>query len=128
MLYSGWSLLATARGLPRGQRIAVTQPCLLQPDSPKIKRMVVTAIAEIADSDAETRRFLLKTHAIDADKDAAGLRDTLPYRRAARQCRRETDPRQSADFRSRWRTVCGTISAMPRSWPVSAGRRRYSVR
>ncbi len=77
MLYSGWSLLATARGLPHGQRIAVTQPFMLEPDSPKIKRMVVTDIAEIGNPDAETRRFLLKAYAIDADKDAAGLHDTF---------------------------------------------------
>jgi hypothetical protein len=77
MLYSGWSLLATARGLPRGQHVAVTQPFMLEPDSPNIKRMVVTDIAEIGSPDAETRRFLLKAYAIDADKDAAGLRDTF---------------------------------------------------
>lgn len=77
MLYSGWSLIATARGLPRGQHIAVTQPFMLEPDSPSVKRMVVTGIAEIGDPDAETRRFLLKAYAIDSDKDAAGLRDTF---------------------------------------------------
>ncbi len=77
MLYSGWSLLATARGLPRGQHIGVTQPFMLEPDSPSIKRMVVTDIAEIGSPDAETRRFLLKAYAIDADKDAASLRDTF---------------------------------------------------
>jgi len=75
MIYSGWSLLATAQGLPRGQHIAVTQPFLLEPDSPGIKRMLVTDIAEIGSPDAETRRFLLKAYAIDADKDGAGLHD-----------------------------------------------------
>lgn len=75
MIYSGWSLLATARGLPRGQRIGVTRPFLLEPDSPGIKRMLVTEIAEIGDPEAETRRFLLKAYAIDGDKEAAGLHD-----------------------------------------------------
>jgi hypothetical protein len=75
MIYSGWSLLATAQGLPRGQHIAVTQPFLLEPDSPAIKRMLVTRIAEIGSPDADTRRFLLKAYAIDADKEGAGLHD-----------------------------------------------------
>ena len=77
MLYSGWSLIATARGLPHGQRVAVTQPFMLEPDSPNIKRMVVTDIAEMGSPDADTRRFLLKAYAIDADKNAAGLHDTF---------------------------------------------------
>lgn len=77
LLYSGWSLIATARGLPRGQRIAVTQPFLIEPDSSAIKRMLVTDIAEISDPDADTRRFLLKAYAVDADKEAAGLHDSF---------------------------------------------------
>jgi DNA-directed RNA polymerase specialized sigma24 family protein len=77
MIYSGWSLIATTQGLPRGQRIAITQPFLLEPDSPGIKRMLVTDVAEISDPDAETRRFLLKAYAIDADKDGAGLHDSF---------------------------------------------------
>lgn len=77
MLYAGWSLLATASELPRGQHIAVTQPFLLQPDSPKVKRMLVTDIAEIGNPNAETRRFLLKAYAIDSDKEAPGLHDTF---------------------------------------------------
>ncbi|HTW54325.1 MAG TPA: hypothetical protein VME45_20725 [Stellaceae bacterium] len=75
MIYSGWSLLATAQGLPRGEHIGVSQPFLLEPDSPNVKRMLVTGIAEIGNSDAETRRFLLKAYAIDADKEGAGLHD-----------------------------------------------------
>jgi DNA-directed RNA polymerase specialized sigma24 family protein len=75
VIYSGWSLLATARDLPRGQRVSVTQPFLLEPDSPRVKRMLVTDIAEIGDPSADTRRFLLKAYAIDADRDAAGVRD-----------------------------------------------------
>jgi hypothetical protein len=77
MIYSGWSLLATAQGLPRGQRITVIQPFMLEPDSASVKRMVVTDIAEIGNPDAETRRFLLKAYAIDADKDGAGLRESF---------------------------------------------------
>jgi hypothetical protein len=77
MIYSGWSLLATAQGLPRGQRMTVVQPFLLQPDSSGIKRMVVTDIAEIGSPDADTRRFLLKAYAIDADKDGAGVHDSF---------------------------------------------------
>jgi len=75
MIYSGWSLLATAQGLPRGQHIGVTQPFFLEPDSPGVKRMLVTNIAEIGSPDAETRRFLLKAYAIDADKEGATLHD-----------------------------------------------------
>lgn len=74
-LYAGWSLLATARDLPAGQRVAVTEPFLLDPDNPAIKRMLVTGVAEIGDPNAPVRRFLLKAYAIDAGKDAAGLRD-----------------------------------------------------
>jgi len=77
VIYSGWSLLATARDLPRGQRVSVTQPFLLEPDSPHVKRMLVTDIAEIGDPNADTRRFLLKAYAIDADKDAASVRDSF---------------------------------------------------
>ena len=76
-LYAGWSLLATARGLPRGQRVSITQPFLLVPDASGIKRMLVTDIAEIGDPKAETRHFLLKAYAIDAENDAAGLHDTF---------------------------------------------------
>ncbi|HML10498.1 MAG TPA: hypothetical protein VK432_06520 [Stellaceae bacterium] len=77
MVYAGWSLLATAQGLPREQRVSINQPFLLEPDSPGIKRMLVTDIAEIGDPKAETRRFLLKAYAIDGDKDGAGLHDSF---------------------------------------------------
>lgn len=76
-LYAGWSLLAVAHDLPRGQRVAVTQPFLLEPDNPHTKRMLVTDIAEIGNPNAGTRRFLLKAYAIDADKDAAGLKESF---------------------------------------------------
>jgi len=74
-LYAGWSLLATVTHLPRGQRLDVAEPFLLEPDAPGIKRMLVIGLAEIGDPYAETRRFLLKAYAIDGEKDAAGLRD-----------------------------------------------------
>jgi DNA-directed RNA polymerase specialized sigma24 family protein len=76
-LYAGWSLLATAHNLPRGQRVSIPGPFLLEPDAAGIKRMLVVDIAEIGDPRAATRRFLLKAYAIDGDKDAAGLRDTF---------------------------------------------------
>ena len=76
-LYAGWSLLATARNLPPGQRIAITQPFLLEPDNAGVKRMLVTNIVEIGDPNAATRRFLLKAYAIDAESDAAGLRESF---------------------------------------------------
>ena len=76
-VYAGWSLLATARDLPRGQRISVAQPFLLEPDNADTKRMLVTDIAEIGSAEAETRRFLLKAYAIDADKNGAGVRDSF---------------------------------------------------
>ena len=74
-LYAGWSLIATARDLPAGQRIAVTEPVVLDPDKPALKRMLVTSLAEIGDPNAPVRRFLLKAYAIDATKDGAGLHD-----------------------------------------------------
>lgn len=76
-LYAGWSLLAIARNLPRGQRVTIAEPFLLEPDGADIKRMLVTDIAEIGDPNAETRRFLLKAYAIDAEKEAAGLHDSF---------------------------------------------------
>ena len=76
-LYAGWSLLATARDLPRGQRVGVAQPFVLEPDDAGTKRMLVTDIAEIGDPNASVRRFLLKAYAIDADREAAGLHDTF---------------------------------------------------
>jgi DNA-directed RNA polymerase specialized sigma24 family protein len=76
-LYAGWSLLATGRNLPRGQRLSISEPFVLQPDGQGIKRMVVTDIAEIGDPNAPVRHFLLKAYAIDAEADAAGLRDTF---------------------------------------------------
>jgi len=51
------------------------EPFLLQPDAATVKRMLVVDIAEIGNPDAETRRFLLKAYAIDADKEGAGWRD-----------------------------------------------------
>jgi DNA-directed RNA polymerase specialized sigma24 family protein len=76
-LYAGWSLLATAYHLPRGQRISITEPFILQPDRSGMKRMLVTDIAEIGDPLSETRRFLLKAYAIDAEAEASGLRDSF---------------------------------------------------
>jgi DNA-directed RNA polymerase specialized sigma24 family protein len=76
-LYAGWSLLATAHNLPRGQRVAIPGPFILEPDATGIRRMLVVDIAEIGDPKAATRRFLLKAYAIDGDKDAAGLHDTF---------------------------------------------------
>ncbi|HYM71854.1 MAG TPA: hypothetical protein VET89_02660 [Stellaceae bacterium] len=76
-LYAGWSLLATARGLPRGQRLDITEPFLLEPNAKGIKRMLVVGLVEIGDPDAETRRFLLKAYAIDGEGEAAGLRDSF---------------------------------------------------
>jgi DNA-directed RNA polymerase specialized sigma24 family protein len=76
-LYSGWSLLATAYHLSPDQRIAITQPFILQPDRSGIKRMLVTDVAEIGDPLAPTRRFLLKAYAIDAEAEAAGLHDSF---------------------------------------------------
>jgi hypothetical protein len=90
--------------------------------------MVVTAVAEIGDPDAETRRFLLKACAIDADKNAAGLRDTFHI----------GPPLDNADAKQvladpKLTLIDGALpvarfSAMPRPWPVSAGRRRYCAR
>jgi DNA-directed RNA polymerase specialized sigma24 family protein len=76
-LYAGWSLLAIGRDLPPGQRIAISQPFVLEPDRAGIKRMLVVDIAEIGDSRAATRRFLLKAYAIDGDKEAGGLHETF---------------------------------------------------
>jgi DNA-directed RNA polymerase specialized sigma24 family protein len=76
-LYSGWSLLATGRNLPRGQRIAIAEPIVLEPDNANGKRMLVVEIAEMGDPNAPVRHFLLKAYAIDAEKEAAGLRDSF---------------------------------------------------
>jgi DNA-directed RNA polymerase specialized sigma24 family protein len=76
-LYAGWSLLATAQNLPRGQRMAINEPFVLEPNNAGMRRMLVTNIAEIGDPNAPTRRFLLKAYAIDAEKEAAGLRDSF---------------------------------------------------
>jgi DNA-directed RNA polymerase specialized sigma24 family protein len=76
-LYAGWSLLATITNLPRGQRVSIPEPFLLEPDGNGVKRVLVVDIAEIGDPYAVTRRFLLKAYAIDAQHDAAGLRDSF---------------------------------------------------
>ncbi|HZK90784.1 MAG TPA: hypothetical protein VFC56_11605 [Stellaceae bacterium] len=76
-LYSGWSLLATGRNVPRGQPVAITEPFVLEPDNSGIKRMLVVDIVEIGDPNAATRHFLLKAYAIDGEKDAAGLHDSF---------------------------------------------------
>jgi DNA-directed RNA polymerase specialized sigma24 family protein len=76
-LYAGWSLIATGRNLPRGQRISINQPFLLEPDTAGMKRMLVTDIAEIGNPNVEPRHFLLKAYAIDASAEAAGLRDSF---------------------------------------------------
>lgn len=76
-LYAGWSLLATGRNLPRGQRISIAQPFLLEPDAAGMKRMLVVDIAEIGNPGIEPRHFLLKAYAIDGGNEAAGLRDSF---------------------------------------------------
>jgi DNA-directed RNA polymerase specialized sigma24 family protein len=76
-LYAGWSLLATARNLPRGERIEIGEPFLLEPDTAGLKRMLVVGIAEIGNPYDEIRRFLLKAYAVDAENDAAGLGDSF---------------------------------------------------
>ena len=76
-LYSGWSLLATGYNLPRDQRVSINRPVMLEPDGTGVKRMLVVDIAEIGDPRAATRHFLLKAYAIDAEKEAAGLRDSF---------------------------------------------------
>jgi DNA-directed RNA polymerase specialized sigma24 family protein len=73
-IYSGWSLLATATGLPREQSLEIRKPFLLEPDARSQKRMIVTGAAEITDPGDNPRRFLLKAFAIDADREGAGLR------------------------------------------------------
>jgi len=76
-LYSGWSLLATGRNLPRGQRVSIAQPFVLEPDKTGGRRMLVTDIAEIGNPNLPVRRFLLKAYAIDAEGDAAGLHESF---------------------------------------------------
>jgi len=73
-IYSGWSLLATATGLPPEQTLEIREPFLLEPDLPNHKRMIVTAAAEISNPGDNPRRFLLKAFAIDAEREGTGLR------------------------------------------------------
>jgi DNA-directed RNA polymerase specialized sigma24 family protein len=73
--YAGWSLLATATGLPPEQTLEIREPFLLEPDMPRQKRMIVTKAAEISDPGDNPRRFLLRAFAIDAEREGAGLRN-----------------------------------------------------
>ncbi len=74
-VYAGWSLFATVTGLPPDRSLDVDQPILIVPDAPGKRRMIVVARDEIGDPHDDTRRFLLKAFAIDADKEGAGLHD-----------------------------------------------------
>ena len=81
--YAGWSLLATAQGLPADRSLDLDAPILLAPDAPGRKRMVAVALDEIGDPHDNPRRFLVKAYAADAGGDGAGLHDTFHLAAAA---------------------------------------------
>jgi DNA-directed RNA polymerase specialized sigma24 family protein len=74
-IFSGWSLLATVTGLPPERGLDISEPTLVEPNSAGRRRMLVVASEEISDPHDQTRRFLLKAYAIDADREGSGLRD-----------------------------------------------------
>lgn len=76
-IFAGWSLLATATGLPPDRTLEIGEPLLLEPDAPGRRRMIVTAAEEISDPHDQTRRFLLKAYAVDAENEGAGLQDSF---------------------------------------------------
>jgi hypothetical protein len=82
-VYAGWSLLATASGLPPEQSLDIGAPALLEPDAPGHRRMIVVAADEITDPHDAPRRFLLRAFAIDADKEGSGLGDSFHLAAAA---------------------------------------------
>jgi len=82
-IYAGWSMLASATGLPPERTLEIGEPLLLEPDAPGHRRMIVTAAEEVSDPHDQVRRFLLKAYAIDAEREGAGLRDTYHLGAAA---------------------------------------------
>jgi hypothetical protein len=82
-VYAGWSLLAIVTGLPADRTLDLPAPILLVPDKPGHRRMLAVAIDELSEPRAETRRFLIKAYAVDAELDGSGLRDTFRLGTAA---------------------------------------------
>ena len=76
-IFSGWSLLATVTGLSPERGLDISEPVLVEPNAAGRRRMVVVAADEISDPHDQTRRFLLKAYAIDADKEGSGLQDSF---------------------------------------------------
>jgi DNA-directed RNA polymerase specialized sigma24 family protein len=77
-LYAGWSLLATATGLPPDKGLDIVAPVMLAVgDGDKRRRVLVVAADEITRPDAPIRRYLLKAYAIDGDGQGVGFHDTL---------------------------------------------------
>ena len=76
-LFAGWSMLATASGLPRGQVVEINEPIMIEAEPDGGKRMIVTGIVELSHPDADPRRFLLKAYAIDGDSGGVGARETM---------------------------------------------------
>jgi hypothetical protein len=77
-LYAGWSLLATASGLPPDKGLDIVAPVMLAVgDGDKRRRVLVVAADEITRPDAPVRRYLLKAYAIDGDGQGVGFHDTL---------------------------------------------------
>lgn len=74
-VYAGWSLLAIVTGLPPERSLELPAPIILEPDKPGRRRMIAVVLEEISDRNDQTRRFLIKAFAIDAEKDGSGLRD-----------------------------------------------------
>jgi len=91
-IYSGWSLLATATGLPREQSLEIREPFLLEPDARGQKRMIVTGAAEITDPGDNPRRFLLKAFAIDAEEKAPDCAAASSRCAPHRQCESAGNP------------------------------------
>lgn len=76
-IYAGWSLLATVTGLPADRSLDLDAPILLAPEGAGRKRMIAVGLDEIGDPHDQTRRFLVKAYAIDADAEGAGLHDAF---------------------------------------------------
>ena len=76
-LYSGWSMMAFATGLPPGRGFDIKEPVVLEPDTPGRKRMIAVAAQEVSDPGDRYRRFLVKAYAIDPDAEGSGYRETF---------------------------------------------------
>jgi hypothetical protein len=74
-IFAGWSLLATVTGLSPERGLDISEPMLVEPNGAGRRRMIIVGSEEISDPHDQTRRFLLKAYAIDADREGSGLHD-----------------------------------------------------